>query len=65
MDACPSGAREIDRERRIVRIIEALCQGCGACAPSCPVGAMDMLNFGDEQILAMLKSAVTRGEMRV
>ncbi len=33
----------------------ALCKGCGACIPECPVGAMTQKQFTSAQIEAMLK----------
>jgi heterodisulfide reductase subunit A len=33
----------------------ALCKGCGACIPECPVGAMTQKHFTSAQIEAMLR----------
>ncbi|MEM3586114.1 MAG: 4Fe-4S binding protein, partial [Candidatus Jordarchaeaceae archaeon] len=38
-------------------IIEAMCQGCGNCAASCPSRAISMKGFKDEQILAEVRAA--------
>ncbi|MDH5782889.1 MAG: FAD-dependent oxidoreductase [Candidatus Bathyarchaeota archaeon] len=37
-------------------IIEANCKGCGVCAAECPMGAMQLVHFTDEQILAAIEA---------
>jgi len=37
-------------------IIEANCKGCGVCAAECPMGAMQLVNFTDEQIVAAIEA---------
>lgn len=44
------GRREV--KRKVSSINPALCQGCGACSVACRDGAMDLLGFSNEQILA-------------
>ena len=39
-------------------VIEALCKGCGVCGSTCPMGAISMLHFTDDQILAQVKAAL-------
>ncbi len=58
VDVCPFQAITLDEERSLANIIEAKCNGCGSCASTCPVGAMQLKHFKDEQILAMIESAI-------
>jgi len=58
VDVCPFQAITVDEEKAIANIIEAKCNGCGSCASTCPVGAMQLKHFKDEQILAMIESAI-------
>jgi heterodisulfide reductase subunit A len=37
----------------------ALCKGCGACSVACPSRAITPLHFTNEQIQAMLKTALS------
>ncbi len=37
-------------------IVEANCKGCGVCAAECPMGAMQLVSFTDEQIVAAIKA---------
>ena len=37
-------------------IVEANCKGCGVCAAECPMGAMQLVHFTDEQILAAIEA---------
>ena len=37
-------------------IIEANCKGCGVCAAECPMGAMQLKQFTDEQIVAAIEA---------
>jgi heterodisulfide reductase subunit A len=30
---------------------EVACKSCGMCMPACPTGAIQLLNFSDEQLL--------------
>lgn len=55
---CPFQAISLDQTRNIAAIVEAKCNGCGSCAATCPVGAMQLRHFKDEQILAMIESAL-------
>ena len=38
------------------KIIEANCKGCGVCAAECPMGAMQLVQFTDEQIVAAVEA---------
>ena len=37
-------------------IVEANCKGCGVCAAECPMGAMQLKHFTDEQIVAAIEA---------
>jgi heterodisulfide reductase subunit A len=37
-------------------IVEANCKGCGVCAAECPMGAMQLVHFTDEQIIAAIEA---------
>lgn len=59
LKVCPYQAINLDETRNIATIMEAKCNGCGSCAATCPVGAMQLRHYKDEQILAMIESAIT------
>jgi heterodisulfide reductase subunit A len=48
---------EVDGKLR-AHVIEALCKGCGVCGSTCPAGAISMLHFTDDQLLAQVKAAL-------
>jgi len=56
--ACPYGAWKLDREKKTVHFTAALCKGCGTCAAQCPRGAITMLGFTDDQIMAQIEEAL-------
>ena len=50
---CPYGVPSINRED-VSEINEALCQGCGICASECPVKAIQLAHYADDQIMVKL-----------
>ena len=42
-----------------MRVIEALCHGCGTCAASCPQKAITAKQFTDDQINSEIVAALT------
>jgi heterodisulfide reductase subunit A len=58
--ACPFGAVELlgPIKEGPLRIIEAACQGCGACAAECNYDAITMPYFTKEQITAQIDAAL-------
>lgn len=55
---CPYGARVMDYESRVARVIDVLCQGCGNCAMVCPNKATQQKTFEPCQMLAMIDAAI-------
>jgi len=49
----------IDVSTGIAVINEALCKGCGSCVGTCPSGAIQQKHLRDDQIIEMIKSAVS------
>jgi len=47
IDALPFG---------LPNVIEANCKGCGVCAAECPMGAMQLRHFKDQQIVAAIEA---------
>jgi heterodisulfide reductase subunit A len=45
-------------------INEALCKGCGTCAARCPVQAISMRHFRDDQVGAVLAALLSGGDAR-
>ncbi|TET16975.1 MAG: 4Fe-4S dicluster domain-containing protein, partial [Candidatus Cloacimonadota bacterium] len=42
--------RKPDKKKTVVKIIETICHGCGACIAGCRSGALQLRGFTDEQI---------------
>jgi coenzyme F420-reducing hydrogenase delta subunit/glycine cleavage system H lipoate-binding protein/Pyruvate/2-oxoacid:ferredoxin oxidoreductase delta subunit len=59
---CPHGAITWDN-RAIIN--EVACQGCGICASQCPQEAIQLRNYTDEQVEAVLSALDTRLHPRV
>ncbi|UCE97025.1 MAG: hydrogenase iron-sulfur subunit [Candidatus Bathyarchaeota archaeon] len=51
---CPYNAIVVDKEKKIVEIIEAACAGCGTCGAECPFEALHMRHFTNAQIHAQI-----------
>jgi heterodisulfide reductase subunit A len=49
---CPYNAIEFDEEKKVSRVITALCKGCGTCVAACPAGVITGAHFNNEQIFA-------------
>jgi len=57
IEACPYGARALDREKDKVTVNVAMCQGCGACATVCPNGASVLEGFNKQQVFNIIDAA--------
>ena len=55
---CPFGAITITDH--VASINEIICEGCGICVSACPSGAITLRNTTDEQVLSMIKAALSR-----
>ncbi len=53
---CPYHAIEGGKEQGYYQVIQAACQGCGACVPECKFGAVDQTHFTDQQIVSQIDS---------
>ncbi len=51
---CPHGAVSVDDEKKSAHVSLITCQRCGICAAECPVGAIQLPRYTDEQIRAEL-----------
>ncbi|MEM2838546.1 MAG: FAD-dependent oxidoreductase [Thermoplasmata archaeon] len=49
----------IDVSTGVAVVNEALCKGCGSCVGTCPSGAIQQKHLRDDQIIEMIKSAVS------
>ncbi|MFW6064429.1 MAG: FAD-dependent oxidoreductase [Candidatus Natronoplasma sp.] len=59
ISVCPYGAIDFNEEEEIAEITDVLCKGCGSCASVCPSNAITQKGFDDDQISAMIRSALT------
>jgi len=51
---CPYNAIVVDKERKLVEVIEAACVGCGTCGAECQFDALHMRHFTNAQIIAQI-----------
>jgi len=58
---CPYGAIDFNEEDGVAEVTDVLCKGCGSCASVCPVGAITQKGYEDDQLTAMIKTALLEG----
>ncbi|MBS3816609.1 MAG: CoB--CoM heterodisulfide reductase iron-sulfur subunit A family protein [Candidatus Thermoplasmatota archaeon] len=58
ISVCPYGAIDFNEEDEIAEITDVLCKGCGSCASVCPTEAITQKGFENDQLSAMIKSAL-------
>lgn len=58
--ACPYGARYLDEEEKVVKVVASMCQGCGTCCSLCPNGASKLEGSREEQVLSSLEAMLGR-----
>lgn len=51
---CPYNAIMVDKDRKLVEIVEAACAGCGTCGAECQFEALHMRHFTNAQITAQI-----------
>lgn len=57
---CPYGARYLDEEEKVVKVVASICQGCGTCCSLCPNGASKLEGSREEQVLSALEAMMGR-----
>lgn len=55
---CSFNAVTYDPKAKRMKVIEAACKGCGACAASCPSGAMSLKHFRYRQTLLPIEAVL-------
>jgi heterodisulfide reductase subunit A len=45
-------------EKLRAEVIEAVCQGCGACSSACPTSAIKIQQYGNKQILTQVDAGL-------
>jgi heterodisulfide reductase subunit A len=60
LKACPYGAIDkiICGEKEVAMVIASLCKGEGACVPVCPMEAIAVEGFRNDQIIAMIDASL-------
>jgi heterodisulfide reductase subunit A len=53
---CPYSAVTFDEGKKVCRVNEALCKGCGACVGGCFSGSISLKHYTSEQLVAEMES---------
>jgi heterodisulfide reductase subunit A len=62
---CAYSALSLHPRRGVVTVNPVLCQGCGACAATCPSGAINVHQFTFEQFMAQIEALTQVARMPV
>jgi heterodisulfide reductase subunit A-like polyferredoxin len=55
---CPFSVPHIG-EKGVVEILAEECRGCGICAAECPINAIQLEHFRDEQVLTQIEGILS------
>ena len=58
IDVCSYDAIDFDEEKRVVKVNEILCQGCGSCSAICPSGVSQQNTFTKKQVISMIDACL-------
>jgi len=53
-NVCPFGARYIDEDDKVAKVLYDICQACGLCVASCPSGSANMVGEETKSIIQVL-----------
>ncbi len=59
ISVCPYGARVFQEAKNVVEVNAATCEACGSCVVACPSSASQQINCNDDQIKAMVQTALS------
>ena len=45
-----------EKGKNIAAVNNSVCKGCGMCLPVCPVNAIDLVDFSDNEIESMIEA---------
>ena len=58
IDVCSYDAIDFDEEKKVVKVNEILCQGCGSCSAICPSGVSQQNKFTKKQVISMIDACL-------
>lgn len=63
LSVCPYGAIVEDAEKEEIKVIPALCMGCGICTATCASGANQLEGFSDSDLVKQVDDKVEEGDI--